>query len=334
MNQLTVRHLSRKFGSQAALQDVSFTLPQGETLALLGPSGAGKTTLLRILAGLETADQGQILLDDRDLQPVPPHERGMAMIFQNAALFPHITVADNIGYGLANLGFAEAQIPDLVQQAAQRLHIESLLKRYPGTLSAGERQRAGIARALVRRPRILLLDEPFSSLDLRLQEEMQDEVLRLQKEEHMSMLLVTHDQQEALKMAGRIGILLNGRLAALDEPQRLYASPPSAETADFLGEPRMNLIPVRQGRWLGVPSSLPDGTRIGFRARDAQLTAEGEHAGIILACRWSPDGWLLVVQCQEEQLRLLARHACEIGAAVRFAVPQSAWHIYPAEGTH
>ena len=208
MPAVSLKNIVRKYGEKKALDNVSFDCAENSRTVIIGPSGAGKTTCLKLIAGLETADEGSLYIDGRDASSLKPHERNIGMIFQDAALFPHSTVYDNIAYGMHRLGYNKDDIRKMVQETAEHLHIESLLKRYPCSLSAGERQRAGIARAIVRKPGLLLLDEPFANLDARLREELQKEIISLQKEYGMTMLLITHDQSEAvaiLKAAGQVG---------------------------------------------------------------------------------------------------------------------------------
>ena len=242
MPEITVKNLTHAYSNEEALSSVSFSVESGKCAVILGPSGAGKTTLLRCIAGLETPRKGEILFDGRDVTQLAPSKRGIAMIFQSAALFEHTKLKHNIGYGLKKLGYSSDQIGKMVYEAAEKLHIENLLERYPASVSGGERQRASIARALVRNPETLLLDEPFSSLDARLSQQLQQEVRRLQKETGMTMIMVTHDQSEAIAMADTLIVMREGRLEACGSPRQLYNDPPTLFTADFLGTSRISRV--------------------------------------------------------------------------------------------
>lgn len=239
---IRIEHLSKSYDDTHALNDVSFVMESGRKTVILGPSGAGKTTLLRCIAGLETCESGKIFFDDEDVTAKSPAERKVAMIFQSAALFVHTKIKDNIAYGLYKLGYTKGEIETMVMRSAELLHISHLLERYPNMLSGGEKQRASIARAIVRKPSLLLLDEPFSSLDERLREELQAEMMRLQEEIGMTMISVTHDQQEAMNMADTVIFMNNGEIKASGAPEDLYLNPPNLDTAEFIGSPAVNVI--------------------------------------------------------------------------------------------
>ena len=207
MAYLEVNHISHSFKGIPVLRDVSFSCEKGECICVMGPSGTGKTTLLRIITGLLKPDQGQILLEGTDITSVLPHERGMAMIFQEPALFPHTKVKDNIAYGMHRLGYTDEAIRQKTIATAEMMKIKDQLEKYPGTLSGGQARRAGFARAIIRDPKILLLDEPFSSLDKDLKEELIKEVRNIQKDRGMTMICVTHDEHEAELLGDRIVLL-------------------------------------------------------------------------------------------------------------------------------
>ena len=213
MAYLEVNHISHSFRDIPVLRDVSFSCEKGECICVMGPSGTGKTTLLRIITGLLVPDEGQILLEGNDITGLPPHERQMAMIFQEPALFPHTRVKDNIAYGMHRLGYTQEEIRQKTLAAAEMMKIKDQLEKYPGTLSGGQARRAGFARAIIRDPKILLLDEPFSSLDKDLKEELIKEVRNIQKERGMTMICVTHDEYEAKLLSDRT-ILLHPVTAA------------------------------------------------------------------------------------------------------------------------
>ncbi len=242
MTDIRCEHISVRLADTSALEDVSFSLASGSRMAILGPSGAGKTTLLRVIAGLQKPVSGKVYFDGADVTDTVPFQRGAAVIFQSDALFPHTKIRDNIGYGLHKLGYDRVHIRQMVENTAELLHIEHLLDRYPASLSGGERQRAGMARALVRRPRILLLDEPFASLDTRLKEELQEEILRIQKEENLTMIEVTHDQKEAAYMGEKILLLDHGMVQSYTDPVSMRMDPDNLFTASFFSDPKNNIL--------------------------------------------------------------------------------------------
>ena len=255
--------VSKHFGSHAALRDVSLEVAPGECLVLLGPSGCGKTTMLRLLAGLERPDAGRIWIGDRIVNDVEPAQRDIAMVFQNYALYPHFTVAENIAFPLrARGGLAADEIDRRVRAAASRVALQTLLDRRPAQLSGGQQQRVALARAIVRNPSVYLMDEPLSNLDAQLRLQTRTELKRLHKELGTTMVYVTHDQGEAMTLAGRIAILHNGMIVQVGAPLDLYRRPANTFVATFLGCPAMNILDAGQ-----------DGTgnRIGIRPEDVQI---------------------------------------------------------------
>jgi putrescine transport system ATP-binding protein len=233
----------KQFSAVAAVERVSLDIFAGEFFALLGPSGCGKTTLLRLLAGLDTPDEGRILLDGEDIAPVPPYRRPINMMFQNYALFPHLTVEGNVAFGLKQEGLAKSEITTRVEEMLALVRLEGLAKRKPHQLSGGQRQRVALARSLVKRPRVLLLDEPLAALDKKLRGETQFELMQLQERLGLTFVIVTHDQQEAMTVAERIGVMDHGRLIQVGTPPEIYERPNSRWVADFIGE--VNLIEGR-----------------------------------------------------------------------------------------
>jgi putrescine transport system ATP-binding protein len=233
---LRIEGVAKKFGNFRAVDRVSLDVRAGEFFALLGPSGCGKTTLLRMLAGFETPDEGRILLDGKDIAPVLPHERPVNMMFQNYALFPHLSVRDNIAFGLKRAGMAKADINTRIAEMVALVRLEGMEKRKPDQLSGGQRQRVALARSLARRPRVLLLDEPLAALDKKLRESTQQELMELQRRLGMTFIVVTHDQEEAMTMADRIGVMDAGRLGQVATPRDLYEAPASRWIAEFVGD--------------------------------------------------------------------------------------------------
>ena len=233
---LRIEQVSKNFGSFRAVDRVSLDVKAGEFFALLGPSGCGKTTLLRMLAGFETPDEGRILLGGSDIAPVLPHERPVNMMFQNYALFPHLSVRDNIAFGLKRAGMPRAAIDTRVREMVALVKLEGMERRKPDQLSGGQRQRVALARSLARRPKLLLLDEPLAALDKKLRESTQQELMELQRSLGMTFIVVTHDQEEAMTMANRIGVMNAGRLEQVATPRDLYEAPRSRWVAGFVGD--------------------------------------------------------------------------------------------------
>ena len=251
---ISIQSVTKRFGSVVAVDDVALDIQPNEFFALLGPSGCGKTTLLRILAGFETPDAGTISIDGQDMTEVPPNRRPVNMVFQSYAVFPHMSVFDNIAYGLRVVKTPSSEIEPRVREAIEMTQLSDLANRKPDQLSGGQRQRVALARALVKRPKVLLLDEPLSALDAKLREAMQLELVNLQHNVGITFIIVTHDQNEALSMADRIAVMEGGHIRQIARPSELYEFPNSRFVADFIG--KMNLfegrVAGRQGDKLGV----------------------------------------------------------------------------------
>ena len=232
---LEIRNVVRRFGDFTAVDNVSLSIEAGEFFTLLGPSGCGKTTLLRMLAGFDQPDAGQMLLDGQDMVNLPPEKRPIHTVFQNYALFPHMTVTDNIAFPLKMAGVPREEIRARVKEVLEDVHLPQMAQRFPHELSGGQKQRVAIARALVNRPRLLLLDEPLAALDLKLREQMQIELINLQKEVGITFVYVTHDQGEALALSHRIAVMNKGQVEQLDLPENIYSFPVNRFVADFIG---------------------------------------------------------------------------------------------------
>ena len=265
-DRLVIQSVTKFFGSAQnpvrAVDDLSLTVKENEFFTLLGPSGCGKTTLLRLVAGLESCDQGRILLDNANIAPLPANKRPVNTVFQSYALFPHMTVAENIGFGLRMQGKDPAAITKATAEVLDLMRMQGFGERYPSELSGGQQQRVALARALVNRPKILLLDESLSALDYKLRKEMQIELKRLQRETEITFIFVTHDQEEALSMSDRIAVMERGGIGQLGTPQDIYHRPVSRFVADFIGI--CNFVAAGS---LGLAES----GHIGFRPEDATL---------------------------------------------------------------
>ncbi|MGV9676932.1 ABC transporter ATP-binding protein [Nocardia sp. NPDC003482] len=290
MARLRIEALSKSFGGTDAVREVSLDIADGEFLVLLGPSGCGKSTLLRMIAGLEDPTSGRILLDGRDITTEPPQRRDLAMVFQSYALYPHLTVAKNIGFPLRARRHSRAAIAERVERVAATLELSPLLDRRPAALSGGQRQRVALARAMVRDPGAFLMDEPLSNLDAKLRSATRAELIGLHRRLGATFLYVTHDQVEAMTMATRIALLNAGAVEQVGTPEELYDRPRSTFVAGFLGSPPMNLFPAvvhsRDGglrvRADGVDAALPIADRIddqpviaGIRPEQLRLDPDG-----------------------------------------------------------
>jgi len=309
--EIVIDDIGKAFGPVVALERVALTVRDGEFLALLGPSGCGKTTLLRIIAGLETATAGRVIIGGRDVSALPPRKRGLAMVFQNYAVFPHMTVAENIAFGLRMAKAEPAHIARQVDRAAALLHIEPVLQRYPAQLSGGQRQRVAVARALAVEPAVLLMDEPLSNLDALLRLEMRAELKSVLHRAGTTTVYVTHDQTEAMGLADRIAVLNEGRIEQIDRPARLYARPRTRFVGGFVGSPPMNFlrVAVERGTVLLGGLTLPAPTEagpllLGIRAEDLEPAAGGFAFAVHVA---EPMGshLLLTGEAEGQQLRVV-----------------------------
>jgi spermidine/putrescine transport system ATP-binding protein len=272
---LEIQGVTRRYGDLVAVDDVSFSVESGEFFTLLGPSGCGKTTLLRMIAGFEDPDRGRILLDGKDLAGTPPEKRPVHTVFQSYALFPHMTVWENIAFPLKMAKKPEDEVRRRLKETLDQVHLTDKSRHYPHELSGGQKQRVALARGLVNKPRLLLLDEPLGALDAKLRERMQLELIALQRDVGVTFVFVTHAQQEALALSHRIGVMNEGRIEQMDEPDTLYSFPRNRFVADFIGN--INLLEAEvleanhahlrlQAAALGEVAAPPaEGTRAGDR---------------------------------------------------------------------
>jgi multiple sugar transport system ATP-binding protein len=293
LSSIEIDRVSKRFGPVEVISELSLRIESGEFIAFLGASGCGKTTLLRMIAGLETINSGEIRIGGERVDQLPPGARGVAMVFQHYALYPHMTIADNMAFGLKNIGVARADIDRRVREAARILEIEPLLARKPGQLSGGQRQRVAIGRALVKDPKAFLFDEPLSNLDAALRIRTRVELARLHQQTRATTIFVTHDQVEAMTLAGRIVVMNDRKIEQIGTPMEIYGRPATEFVARFVGSPPMNFLPVtvagQDGRALlllasgaqlhtnialaGLPSGQP--MRLGIRAEAIRLDGEG-----------------------------------------------------------
>jgi spermidine/putrescine transport system ATP-binding protein len=346
---LEIRNLTKSFGSGGtavtALHEVAFSIAEGEFFTLLGPSGCGKTTLLRLIAGFEPPSGGALVLDGRDVAHLPPNKRPVNTVFQNYALFPHMTVAENVGFALGAQGRPRAEIAETVARMLALVQLDHLAHRKSGELSGGQQQRVALARALAPKPRILLLDEPLSALDMKLRKEMQVELKRLQQETGLTFIFVTHDQEEALTMSDRIAVMSGGRIQQIASPRELYDHPANSFVAGFIGE--SNFLDARceggklfvQGAELAVDHAdgpvtlmvrpehvvLGAGDGLTLQAKVESLVYFGTDTHVHLAL---PDGAKLVARVQNA---LRGGAPCAEGQTLTISLPADALRLLPKE---
>ncbi|OGS37497.1 MAG: hypothetical protein A2506_09015 [Elusimicrobia bacterium RIFOXYD12_FULL_66_9] len=330
MAEVKVDDVRKTFGAgRPVLDGVSFTVADGEFVSLLGPSGCGKTTLLRIVAGLETADSGRLSIGGKDVSDVAPKDRDIAFVFQNYALYPHLSVRENVAMGLKLRGTPAAEIARRTADAAKRLGLEPLLERRPAALSGGQRQRVALARALVREPRAFLLDEPLSNLDAVLRERTRGELKLLFKKANGTVLYVTHDQVEAMTMSDRVVLMNEGKLQQIGSPEEIYRRPANAFVASFLGAPPMNLISRAEAEKSGLFAGLPEGDLlVGVRPEEVKV-GSGREASIVLV---EPVGshTILTLDCGGAAVRAVVPGSWVGGSSCRVEVPSPSVHLFDA----
>jgi multiple sugar transport system ATP-binding protein len=302
---LELRQLCREVGGRRLLDGLDLSVAPGECLALLGPSGCGKSTTLRVVAGLDPASAGQVLLDGVDLGALGPGERQVAMVFQSYALYPHLSVEGNLELGLRVRGVPAAERQRRLGAVLELLQLDALRQRRPAQLSGGQRQRVALARALLREPRIMLLDEPMSNLDAQLREELRPELRRLVCGREQPVIYVTHDQQEAVGMADRIALLEAGRLQQVGSPRELYADPANRFVASFLGRPAINLLAIAPGRQLGL------------RPEHLHLAGDGAMGARLLRREWWGHQQLLWFDTRWGPVRVLSDPEAPVPAEPR-----------------
>lgn len=352
MSDLVLRNIGKTYANgYQAIPSIDLTIEEGEFIVLVGPSGCGKSTLLRMVAGLESISQGDLLIKGTQVNNKEPAERDIAMVFQNYALYPHMSVYDNMAYGLKNRGEPKSEIETKVNAVAQMLGLEELLTRKPRQLSGGQRQRVAMGRAMVRDPMVFLFDEPLSNLDAKLRVQMRVEIRELQRKLGTTTLYVTHDQVEAMTLADRLVVLNKGHAEQVGTPMALYDRPASTFVAQFIGSPSMNLIPctIEDGVLqlgadcqLASPQFSTDKIMWGIRPehvdivplQDADLNLQvkavealGAETLIHGSVKADKDKQYPFV------VRLSGNHAPDIGQLIGLKVPQHAWHVFDAETT-
>ncbi|MEL6885644.1 MAG: sn-glycerol-3-phosphate ABC transporter ATP-binding protein UgpC [Pseudomonadota bacterium] len=293
MATIELKAVEKWFGDVQVIKGVDLTINEGEFVIFVGPSGCGKSTLLRMIAGLEETSRGQIMIDDRNATAEPPSKRGLAMVFQSYALYPHMSVRDNVGFPLKSAGLPRADIDAKVDEAARILKLDPYLDRRPKDLSGGQRQRVAIGRCIVRDPTAFLFDEPLSNLDASLRVEMRYEIAKLHQQLNASMIYVTHDQVEAMTLADRIVVLEFGRIAQVGTPRELYDNPANLFVAQFIGSPKMNVVPCTTD---GSTFTVSGGRGGPFAGTAVHLGIRPEHITIGEAGTGAVDGKVDVLE--------------------------------------
>lgn len=346
MSDVALQNITKRFKDVTALDDVSFSIKDGEFFVLLGPTGAGKTTTLRVLAGLEKPDAGAVLFDGVNITDFTPADRDVAFVFQQYSLYPTRTVYQNLAFPLRSplRNMPEADIRQRIHHAAEILHIGHLLERKTAHLSGGEMQRVSIGRAIVREPRIYLMDEPLSNLDAKLRESLRVELQHIQKVQSSTILFVTHDQIEALTMSDRIGVLREGQIVQTGSPSDIYDRPVDTFVAQLVGTPRINLMPARRENGtlhvaestmhVPAPDTLHAAFMLGIRPEDVKPSPDGEFAGQVALTE--PLGVETIVHIRSGAQTLLSIVPgitdLRIGDEVRFNVVRERLHYFDQEG--
>ena len=314
---LHLNGLGKRFGDQWILRDLNLQVREGECVALLGPSGCGKSTALRLIAGLERQDEGSIELDGARLDTIPAERRRIAMVFQSYALFPHLSVRENLNLGLKIRGVAPTQRQQRINSVLDTVRLKEMADRRPQQLSGGQRQRVALARALLRDPRVYLLDEPMSNLDAQLRDELRPELRQLILQGSQPVVYVTHDQQEAMALANRIAVLKGGCIEQIGTPEELYKTPASCFVASFIGRPQINLLNIDQQLTIGI------------RPEDLHFDVEGMPCRLI-SREWQGASQLLLLDSPRGALRMLCSGDAALGESLSVSWPTRAEHRFDA----
>ncbi len=334
--------IKKSFGDNVIVKGVDLDVTPGEFLVMVGPSGCGKTTLLRIIAGLEQADAGDIFIGGKNMNTVPPRERDVGMVFQSYALYPHMTVKENMAFGLELRKLPRAEIDGRVAEAARMLELGPLLDRKPKALSGGQRQRVAMGRVIVRRPKLFLFDEPLSNLDTALRVQMRGELARLHRTLGVTMLYVTHDQVEAMTLATRVAVFNKGVLQQLGAPLELYHRPTNTFVATFLGSPSMNLVDARRegANFVGKGFSLPavgdaqGEVKLGLRPQDLRVGAKGPLQGEVEAVeRLGFDGYAFLKTAAGPIAARFEGADVHVGQTLWVEPQGEVLHVFTADGT-
>ena len=333
MSSIRLHQVRKLWGTTTALDGIDLSIEASRFCVLLGPSGCGKSTTLRIIAGLEAASAGQVFIDGRDVTALPPSQRGISMVFQNYALFPHLSVAENITFGLSVRKVDKAETRRRLEQAAELLGLAALLQRRPSQLSGGQQQRVALGRALVAQSRVCLMDEPLSNLDAQLRQDMRQELRELQQRLALTVVYVTHDQAEAMSMADQVVLLNQGRIEQDDTPRALYARPASCFAARFIGTPAMNLLRLDGGRVAGSDIAVGgSGATLGVRPEDVRL--DGTIPAVVESLEYL--GADLVLRCrigtESLTVRTGGRVDIAVGATLMLGWPPADEHRFDEQG--
>ena len=340
VSEIVLENVTKRFGRVTAVDGVSFRAESGKFVVLLGPSGCGKSTVLRLIAGLEEPTEGRIVIDGRDVTRSSPEKRRISMVFQSYALFPHLSVAENIVFGLKVRGLAEAERAQRLARVAEMVGLTAQLDRKPQQLSGGQRQRVALARAIIAENRICLMDEPLSNLDAQLRHGMRVEIRALQQRLGMTVVYVTHDQVEAMSMADRVVLIREGRIEQEGSPEELYFKPATTFAARFIGTPGMNLVALADGAAGAVVRGSGDmvlsgrgaGLTLGVRPEHVRLAETGGVAGTVASSEYHGADTILTVAVGEESLLVRApgQLAHRPGAPVRLAWNPESMHVFEA----
>jgi ABC-type sugar transport system ATPase subunit len=342
MSALVLDDIAKAYGQTSVIAGLNLKVDAGEFIVCVGPSGCGKSTLLRLIAGLESVSDGKITLGQREVTTLPPAERSIAMVFQNYALYPHMTVAENIGFGLRLAGVDKATRRAKVEEVAKILRLDALLDRKPKALSGGQRQRVAIGRAIVKRPSLFLFDEPLSNLDAELRTQMRVELAKLHRTMNATMIYVTHDQTEAMTLADRIVVLRAGKIEQIGKPSQLYADPQNTFVAGFIGSPKINLLDIKQGLCLGLGDHAFQAALIPGTATVAVRPEHVAHAplglafsGVVeIAERLGHVAYLYVRAAGGALITILERgpHAFGVGETITFDLPPEHLLLFGDDG--